>query len=100
MANLLDLRTGESKGKRKSTRCIGPGGDYLAYGDDMELLHLNSEEPIVRLAAGNPGTCYLPQFSRDGRQIAWGNSRGRVFVCEIQMVLARLKKVGLSGPES
>lgn len=98
MADLHDLQTGEFVGRRMGTRCIGPGGDYVAYGHNMELFYRNSEEPIARLAASKADTCYLAQFSTDGRQIAWGNGEGEVFVCEIQEVLGRLEEVGLVEP--
>ena len=74
---------------------MSPNATYVVCGAGMELLQGDSTEPIVRLAAGDIGTCYQPRFSPDGSHIAWGNQHGKVFLCHVSAVLEKLKSARL-----
>jgi WD40 repeat protein len=92
---LLHLRSGQFRGRRRVTRSLSPGAKYAVPGYHMELYDANSDRPFLRLAPGTPTNCYQPQFSVDGKRVAWGNQDGAVFVCEIPKVRRILARVGL-----
>ena len=63
-------------------------GNMMAYGRDYD-------EPMLELATETPARCHQPQFSHDGKYLAWGRQDGTVFDCDIDGLLDRLREMGL-----
>jgi WD40 repeat protein len=78
---------------------LSPGGHWLA-GQDRQ----NGQGFTVRKADDTNWSLCLgvdhliamhPQFSLDGRLVAWGTAEGTVFVCDLEDTIHRLEQLGL-----
>jgi WD40 repeat protein len=106
IGELLEMPTGKLKEtwNNPSTgnmRCISPEARYGAgslpenEGRGFSLWLHDSEKPVVTLTVDSVVTAIVTPFSDTGELLAWGDSEGMVFVCNIAELQRSLAAVGL-----
>jgi hypothetical protein len=95
-ARLVKVATGEFIAEVRECRALAPGARYGEELNSIFRLHEGSDPSLLDVPGGDTASCVQSQFSPDGRLYACGNRTGEVFLCEIQAVLDRLAKVGLT----
>jgi WD40 repeat protein len=101
---LLDLRSGVTlETVSPAQHGLGPGARLVVTPRPAEpsdtqpgyaLWRRGEGSPLVILGIDGGYSCW-PQFSRDGRLLAWGNAEGTVTVAQLDRVQERLASVGL-----
>jgi serine/threonine protein kinase/WD40 repeat protein len=97
---IVELPSGKPVCILEDNGSLAPGLAYRARNDSAPpfgvLLFARSQaDRVARLGVGTPTSSVDLPFSADGKLLAWGNSDGSVYVCDLEAVRQRLNRVGL-----
>jgi WD40 repeat protein len=103
--SLYEMPRGEPwrNAPRRHVRALSPDGRWgLANAPDnfgITVFKLEDAAWQLRLGLDHENTTFHSCFSPNGRLLAWGTAEGTVCVCELEVVLARLKAAELGWPD-
>ena len=105
-SRLVEVATGMAREPQRHVSCLGPDAKQLVENVSMEFFYGMSRGHalsragdrgsliILGLHGASFGTCG-PEFSHNGKHLAWGNADGTVSVCQLQEIRERLAAAGL-----